>query len=94
MRILFIAACALALAACSDRAADAPAKTDAAPPAAALTAAPSAAPAEADLPDFGDPRRFLDLDSMHWAEWDRSAPGERAARLAALGVTLIRSDST
>jgi hypothetical protein len=94
MRILPIAACALALAACSERAADPPAKTDATP-GAALTAAPSAAaPAEADLPDFGDPQRFVDLDSMRWAEWDRSAPGDRAARLAALGITLIRSDST
>ncbi|HYW10331.1 MAG TPA: hypothetical protein VE871_00175, partial [Longimicrobium sp.] len=94
MRILSTAACALLLAACSERpAADPPAKTDATP-GAALTAAPSAAPPEADLPDFGDVRRFLDMDSMRWAEWDRSAPGDRAARLAALGITLIRSDST
>lgn len=93
MRILPIAACALLLTACSDRAADAPAKTEAVP-GAALTSAPSAAPAEADLPDFGDVRRFLDMDSMRWAEWDRSAPEDRAARLAALGITPIRSDST
>ncbi len=93
MRILSITACALLLAACSDRAADAPAKPDAAP-GAALTSSKSAAPAEPDLPDSGDVRRFLDLDSMRWAEWDRSAPGNRAARLAALGITPIRSDST
>lgn len=93
MRLHPIAACAILLAACSERAADPPAKMNAAP-GAALAAVPTATAAEPDLPDFGDPRRFLDLDSMRWAEWDRSAPGERAARLAALGIPLIRSDST
>jgi hypothetical protein len=86
----------LLLAACSeprtaDEAASAP--RDSTPAAAAASAQPTA-PGGAELPDFGDPRQFLGLDSLRWAQVETNPPGDRGARLAALGIRPIRSDST
>lgn len=86
----------LLLAACSEpRAAEetAPA-TPGSPPAAALTRADAGTQTAPELPDFDDPRRFLDLDSLRWAEVESPASGDWVARLRAVGITLIRSDST
>ncbi|HEU0298074.1 MAG TPA: hypothetical protein VFR37_01440 [Longimicrobium sp.] len=80
------------LAACSAPADDAPAKTDAAP-ASSLAADSPAARQEAELPDWGDPRRFVSLDSLRWAEWETQPPADREARLRELGIRPIRSDT-
>ncbi|HEU0077338.1 MAG TPA: hypothetical protein VFQ76_06790, partial [Longimicrobiaceae bacterium] len=87
-------ACILAfLAACSAPADNAPAKTDTAPAAALAPDRPAAARQEADLPDWGDPRSFLSLDSLRWAEWETAPPADRDARLRELGIRPIRADS-
>ncbi|HEY0020294.1 MAG TPA: hypothetical protein VGC13_28615 [Longimicrobium sp.] len=86
----------LLLAACSADARDEfSAANDAAPPAAsALTQAGASTPAPGpDLPDADDPRLFLGLDSLRWAEWETHPPTDRDARLRALGVQPIRADS-
>jgi len=81
----------LLLAACSGS--DAPdAERPAAPPPAERAASAPAA-AEPDLPDFGDPARFVSLDSLRWAEWETQPPADREARLRALGIQPIRADS-
>lgn len=83
------------LAACSGKDA-----ADAAPPADAEPAAPSARPAEqaaaqnADPADFADPKVFLSLDSLRWAEWETDPPADREARLRELGIRPVRADST
>ena len=89
----------LLLAACSEPRSSADAAAAAKPGSsagAALTAARPAAPAtnDGELPDFGDPRLFLDMDSLRWAEWEAPGGGDKLARLRALGITPIRSDST
>lgn len=90
----------LLLAACSgppatDRGAstEAAEAAEAATPANALAAPGTAARQEPDLPDFGDPARFLSLDSLRWAEWETQPPADREARLRALGIQPIRADS-
>jgi hypothetical protein len=80
------------LIACSAPADDAPAKTGAAP-AAALVPDPPAAAQQAELPDWGDPRLFVSLDSLRWAEWETQPPADREARLRELGIRPIRTDS-
>jgi hypothetical protein len=82
----------LLLAACSAPADDAPAKTDAAPTALA-PARPAATADEPDLPDWGDPRLFLSLDSLRWSEVEAQPPADREARLRELGIRPIRADS-
>lgn len=83
----------LALAACSGPPdADEAAAADSASPAAALAAAPSTATSN-ELPDFGDPRQFLDLESIRWAQWETRRPADPAARLRELGIVPIRTDS-
>lgn len=93
MRIHLLAA-VLLLAACSRDADEAaPAKAGAAPPAAVRTDS-TAAPEKADLPDSGDPRAFVSLDSLRWAEVESPVDGDRLARLRALGIQPLRTDST
>lgn len=83
----------LLLAACS--------RPDAAEKASAAATATVAKPAkqsaaateEGDLPDFADPRLFLNLDSLQWAQWETEAPADREARLRALGIQPVRADS-
>jgi hypothetical protein len=94
IRLLLLAL--LLLAACSE-----PRSSDGTPPArvgkapdAALTPARPAGTATADLPDVGDPRLFVSMDSLRWSQWETRVDGDRLARLRALGITLIRSDST
>jgi hypothetical protein len=87
----------LLLAACTEpRAADGAASSKTEAPAVAAPQGPRASQsdAEPEPPDFGDLWLFLDLDTLRWAEWETPVTGNRAARLQALGVTLIRSDST
>lgn len=68
---------------------------DASSPAAQLAPSPRTAAREtADPPDFADPRLFLSLDSLRWAEWETDAPADREARLRALGIRPVRADST
>ncbi|HEX2208672.1 MAG TPA: hypothetical protein VHG93_13380 [Longimicrobium sp.] len=96
MRILLPAL--LLLAACSGSDAGKRASTDGAAPSAAnlqQPAAPAVAAREAaEPPDFADPRRFLDLDSLRWREWETDPPAGRMARLRELGITPVRTDST
>jgi hypothetical protein len=85
----------LLLAACSEprRAAEAAAAKDSGAAASLAPAQPSALD-EPELPDFGDPRAFLDLrlDSARWVAWEKQPPGGRDARLRALGIVPIRGD--
>lgn len=82
----------LLLAACAEsRPADQDASTGAAQ---SFTATDPGAQENADLPDSGDPRLFLDLDSLRWSRWESPPSGDRGARLRALGIVPIRSDST
>lgn len=83
----------LLLAACSAPADDAPAKTDAAPASSLAPDRPAGARAEADLPDWDDPRLFVSLDSLRWAEWETQPPADREARLRELGIRPVRADS-
>lgn len=95
MRIRFPLACALLLAACSEPRADRPAAAKpGSVPAAALTAAKQGAASDWDLPDFDDPRQFLDLEWIRWEDWETPFRGNRLTRLQALGITLVRADST
>jgi hypothetical protein len=86
----------LLLAACSEPrpAADAASVQDSGATASAAASAQPSARNEPELPDFGDPRAFLDLrlDSARWAAWETQPPGGRDARLRALGIVPIRSD--
>lgn len=82
----------LLLAACTD-AADRPADAGAAP-ASPLTPTRAAAPGDPELPEWDDPRRFLDLSPLRWEDWETQRPADPAARLRALGITPIRRDST
>lgn len=94
MRVLILLL--LLLAACSDSQASedaAPTKSHAAPPAAEKTTG-RAAQSTADLRDFDDPRLFLDLDHLRWEQWETPVDGDRLARLRALGITPLRTDST
>jgi hypothetical protein len=89
--------CAILLAACSEpRAAEraAAAKTESTPGAGLTAARPAAGSSDWDLPDFRDAKQFLSLDSLRWGEVESKVPGDRLARLRALGITLVRSDST
>lgn len=81
------------LAACSGRdAADEARPTDAATAdASTQLTKESAAAADADPPDFADPRLFLNLDSLDWAQWE-TGPRSREARLLALGIHPVRDD--
>jgi hypothetical protein len=83
------------LAACSGKdGADGARAADAAPVAASTQAAqPSAVAEDADPPDFADPKLFLSLDSLRWAEWETNAPVDRDARLRELGIRPVRADS-
>lgn len=83
------------LAACSGPdAAESARPADAAAEASSQLVQPSAeAAADADPPDFADPRLFLDLDSLRWAEWETERPLSREARLLALGIRPVRADS-
>jgi hypothetical protein len=95
MRFTIPIVCAVLLGACTEpRTAERAATTrpDSAP-AAALTTARPAAGGDWELPDFGDPRRFLDRDTLRWTEVESRVPGDRLARLRAVGVTPVRSDS-
>jgi hypothetical protein len=85
----------LLLAACSEPrpAADAASARDSAPAAAPASTQP-AARGEADLPDFGNLRQFLSLDSLRWAQVETNPPADRGARLRLLGIRPLRSDST
>ncbi|HLM67895.1 MAG TPA: hypothetical protein VK358_10220 [Longimicrobium sp.] len=84
------------LIACSEprTASSAAAAKPAAPGAALAAARPAPAGSGWDLPDFDDAKQFLSLDSLRWAEVESRVPGDRLARLQALGITLVRSDST
>jgi hypothetical protein len=87
----------LLLAACSESRGTAAAKPDTVSiPVAVLDTGRQVRAPEPDphLPDFADPRLFLDLDSLRWGEWETPFTGDRVARLRALGITLIRADST
>jgi hypothetical protein len=87
----------LLLAACSEPRTDAAAAPpDSASVPVVRAGPPEPAPGQPDprLPDADDPRLFLDLDSLRWADWETPVRGDRVARLRALGITLIRSDST
>jgi hypothetical protein len=86
-------ALAAALAACGDAAERPSAAAPAASPSAPQAAAPAASSNDADLPEAGDPRRFLDTIPLRWADWERNPPADRAARLRELGITPIRRDS-
>lgn len=79
------------LAACSERA-ETPRAPDAGDSASAAAAATTAAREESwpGLPDFGDPRHFLSLDSLWWSEWEDPVAGDRLARLRALGIPVVR----
>ncbi len=85
----------LLLAACSGDGGDvsSAAHAAAAPPAASSAQQPATRQTEPDLPDFADPRLFLSLDSLRWAEWETQPPADRDARLRALGIQPIRADS-
>lgn len=93
MRILIPAL--LLLAACpAPDAADEARPAEASSAGSAQPAQPSAARAEdVDPPDFGDPRLFLSLDTLRWAEWEADAPADRDARLRELGIRPVRADS-
>ena len=85
----------LLLAACSERpAANAASAGQRSAPATDSPQAPAVSRGVPDLPDFVDPRRFLDLDGLRWAEWETRPRGDHAARLHALGIRPLRSDST
>jgi hypothetical protein len=84
----------LLLAACSHP--DAAEKASAAETSPAAAARPTQQPAAAedgDPPDFADPRLFLSLDSLRWAQWETDAPADRDARLRELGIRPVRADS-
>ncbi|HEX6037078.1 hypothetical protein [Longimicrobium sp.] len=83
----------LLLAACSDAqpARESTATRDAV---AAPAAEGTANEREADLPDFGDRRLFLSLDFPGWTTMETRSPADRLARLHALGIQPVRSDST
>ena len=84
----------LLLAACSGDGGDGPsAGAAAAPPAASALTRTAAPPPSSELPDLADPRLFLSLDTLRWAEWETDAPADRDARLRALGIQPIRADS-
>lgn len=86
--LLLLAACAEPRAADDEHAHG----DDAEPVASPFTLAqPGTQPAEP--PDFGDPRLFVNLGSLRWAEWETDPPADREARLRALGITPIRADS-
>lgn len=81
------------LAACAEpRTADDTAPAEAAP--ASALAPVRGEEQEADLPDFGDARLFLDRDTIRWAPLETRPPADRLARLAELGIRPIREDST
>ena len=92
----FPALALLLLAACSEPrpAADAASARDGGAAASAAAPAQPSARDEPELPDFGDPRAFLDLrlDSARWARWETQPPGGRDARLRALGIVPSRGD--
>lgn len=93
MRIPFAILVLLAACAGPDATEDARA-ADASTPAAQLgDARRPPAPESTDPPDFADPRLFLGLDSLPWAEWETDAPADREARLRALGIQPVRADS-
>jgi hypothetical protein len=81
------------LAACSGRDVADDARPAGTAPAAAPALGQTAAAQDADPPDFADPRLFLNLDTLRWAEWETDAPAGRDARLRALGIQPIRADS-
>ncbi|HEX8395412.1 MAG TPA: hypothetical protein VF665_23885 [Longimicrobium sp.] len=56
----------------------------------AASPAPAAQPSWPDLPDFADPRRFMDLDSLQWPRVEAPRPADMQARLAALGIVPVR----
>ena len=80
---------AAALTACGDGA-ERPSEAAPAPP---EPSAQAAAQDSGDLPEFADPRRFLDTIPLRWAAWETNPPADRAARLRELGITPIRRDS-
>lgn len=87
----------LLLAACSEPrpAADAAsAETQSAPAAGLAATVRPAARDEPGVPDLDDPRLFLDLDSLRWAQWEARRPADPEARLRELGIQPIRADST
>lgn len=88
------AAVVLLIAACSPRDAHdvAAEKTDA-PPAAVRTDS-TATRRDTDPPDFGDPRAFVSLAPLRWADVETKVDGDRLARLRALGIQPLRTDST
>lgn len=45
------------------------------------------------VPDLGDPRLFLDRDSLRWAQWEGQRPADPEGRLRELGIQPIRADS-
>ena len=94
IRLLLLAL--LLLAACSERRppADAASAETRSAPAADSSGTHTVARGEPDLPDFGDPKLFLNLDSLRWAEWETRPQGDHGARLHALGIRPVRSDST
>lgn len=92
MRIHLLAA-VLLLAACSRDADEAAPEKSEAPPASVRTDS-TAAPPVTDLPDFGDPRAFASLDPLRWTEVESRVDGDRLARLRALGLVPLRTDST
>jgi hypothetical protein len=89
MRSAPVAAIALPLllAACAG---SEPPRTEADSPVVAQAASARAQP-QGDLPDFHDPRLFLDLDAPGWAEWEPRPPENRAARLRELGIVPLRN---
>jgi hypothetical protein len=83
------------LAACTERGETprAPEGGDSASAAAAVATATSAGARDEPwpgLPDFGEPRRFLSLDSLRWAEVEDPVAGDRLARLRALGIPVVQ----
>jgi hypothetical protein len=85
----------LALAATLTACGDAAERPSGAAPAASVSAATAAAVSsnDSDPPEIADPRQYLNLGRMRWADWETQPPADRVARLRELGITPIRSDS-